>query len=204
MIRTLLALLVLAPILPATAADPEAGQSKAAQCAACHGSDGNSVVGQWPKLAGQHADYIARQTRMVRDGERSVPEMEPLVAGLSDEDIADIAAYYSTQTVSAGVADEELVALGRRLYHDGNRDMDIPACAACHGPTGAGIPGANFPMLRGQHADYTEGRLNAYRDGQTHGDDDPYSEIMVAVARFLNDEDIRAVASYIEGLHPAR
>lgn len=203
MYRILAAILALAPSLAAASPDAEAGQSKAAQCAACHGADGNSVVGQWPKLAGQHADYIARQTRMVRDGERSVPEMEPMVAGLSDEDIADIAAYYAAQTVSPGVADEALVGPGRRLYQDGNREMDIPACAACHGPTGAGIPGTGFPMLRGQHADYTESRLNAYREGQTHGDD-PYSEIMVAVARFLSDEEIRAVASYIEGLHPAR
>lgn len=202
--RILAAILILAPVLAAASPDPDAGQTKAAQCAACHGVDGNSTVSQWPKLAGQHADFTARQTRMVRDGQRNVPEMAPLVAGLSDQDIADIAAFYATQTVSPGVADDDLVALGRRLYHDGNRETDIPACAACHGPAGAGIPGAHFPMLRGQHADYTEARLRAYREGRTHGDEDPYSEIMVAVSRFLSDNEIQAVASYIEGLHAVR
>lgn len=199
---------VLAAVLPLAAmaigeGDPEAGREKAAVCASCHGMDGNSQVAQWPKLAGQHPEYTARQTRMVRDGQREIPEMAGMVAGLSDQDIADIAAWYDSQTVKPGVADEAFVELGRKVYQAGAPDRGVPACMACHGPVGDGIPGAHFPMLRGQHADYTAERLRLYRDGETHGGDDPYSQIMVGVAEGLADDEIEAVASYIEGLHRA-
>lgn len=185
------------------AGDPQAGESKAGVCAACHGMDGNSQIPQWPKLAGQHEDYLARQTRMVRDQQRDVPQMYPIVMNLSDEDIDDISAWYASQTIKPGVADEALVEAGRTLYHSGNPDSGIPACMGCHGPTGNGIPGAGFPMLRAQHAEYTADRLRRYRNGETNGEEDSYSEIMVAVSNNLTDAEIEAVSSYIEGLHRA-
>ena len=202
--RFMVMLLALAPMMAVAVGDPEAGEQKSAVCAACHGMDGNSEIAQWPKLAGQHADYAARQTRMVRDQVRDIPEMYPMVMDLSDQDIADIAAFYAEQTLQPGVADEELVDLGRRIYQDGNRESGVPACAACHGPAGEGIPGAYYPLIRAQHADYTTDRLQRYRDGETNGDDDPFSQMMVGVAARLTDEEINAVSSYIEGLHRAR
>lgn len=204
MARIIVMLLALAPLMAVAVGDPEAGEQKSAICAACHGADGNSVVSAWPKIAGQHADYAARQTRMVRDQQREVPEMYPMVMNLSDQDIADIAAFYAQQSLEPGVADEELVEAGRRLYMDGNRESGVPACAACHGPSGQGIPGAYYPVVQAQHADYTSDRLQRYRAGETNGDDDPFSLMMVGVAAQLTDEEIEAVSSYIEGLHRAR
>ncbi len=204
MARFLVLILALMPMLALAVGDPEAGEQKAASCAACHGADGNSVVAAWPKIAGQHADYAARQTRLVRDGRRDVPEMIPFVMNLSDQDIADIAAFYEQQALEPGVADEDLVALGRKIYHDGNRETGVPACAACHGPAGEGIVGAHYPVVRAQHADYSADRLRRYRAGEHNGDDDMYSLIMVGVSARLTDEEIEAVSSYMEGLHAAR
>ncbi len=203
MARIMVMWLALLPMLALAVGDPEAGEQKAANCAACHGVDGNSSVSVWPKIAGQHADYAARQTRLIRDQQRVVPEMYPFVMNLSDQDIADISAFYAIQALEAGVADEELVALGRRIYHDGNHETGVPACAACHGPAGEGIPGAHFPVVRAQHADYAADRLRRYRAGETN-EDDPFSVIMVEVSAELSDEEIEAVSSYIEGLHVAR
>jgi len=123
---------------------------------------------------------------------------------LSDQDIADIAAFYEQQSLEPGVADEDLVALGRKIYHDGNRETGVPACAACHGPAGNGVPGAHYPVVRAQHADHSADRLRRYRAGEHNGDDDMYSLIMVGVAARLTDEEIEAVSSYMEGLHVAR
>jgi len=204
MARFIAILLALAPLAALASGDPVAGEQKAAVCAACHGADGNSAVAAWPKIAGQHHDYLARQTRMVRDQTRDVAQMYGLVMNLSDEDIDDISAYYAQQTIEPGVADEAYVELGRKVYHDGNRDSGVPACAACHGPAGGGIPGAHYPMLRAQHADYTADRLNRYRAGEVNGGGDPYSRIMAGVAANLTDEEIQAVSSYIEGLYQAR
>ena len=206
MLRIAIAAMALAILFPAAAiaaGDPKAGQSKASVCAACHGVDGNSQVTQWPKIAGQHEDYLARQARMVRDQQRDVAQMYPIVMNLSDEDIADISAWYASQTIKPGVADEALVEQGRALFHGGNPAAGVPACMGCHGPTGNGIPGAGFPMVRGQHASYTADRLRRYRDGETNGEDDPYSKIMVGVAENLIDSEIEAVSSYMEGLHRA-
>jgi len=200
MLRITLALAVLgiaASNLASAAGDPAAGQAKAAVCAACHGMDGNSQIAQWPKIAGQHEDYLARQTRMVRDQQRSVPQMYPLVMNLSDPDIADISAWYASQTIKAGVADDALVETGRALYHGGSIDRGIPACMACHGPAGNGIPGTGWPMLRAQHATYTADRLRRYRNGETNGPNDANSATMAAIAAGLSDAEIEALASYI-------
>lgn len=206
MARFLVMLLASAPLLVQAqiVGDPEAGQEKAAVCASCHGMDGNSQVSMWPKLAEQHAGYAARQSRLIREQKRNVPTMYPLVADMSDQDLADISAYYEQQALKPGVADEALVEQGEAVYQAGNPESGVPACAACHGPSGSGIKGAYYPRLNGQHADYTAKRLQDYRNGVTSGEDDPYSKIMVAVAENMTDEEIEAVSSYIEGLHTAR
>lgn len=203
MVRILMMLLACAPMAAFGDGDPEAGQQKAAACAGCHGMDGNSEVAMWPKLAGQHQDYATRQSILIREQTRNVPAMYPVVMDLSDQDLADIAAWYEQQSIEAGVADEALVEQGKTLYQSGDPDSGVPACSACHGPSGSGVPGAQFPKLRAQHADYTASRLQAYRDGDHHGEDDP-SQIMVTIAEGLTDEEIEAVSSYIEGLHMAR
>ncbi|MCG8465634.1 MAG: cytochrome c4 [Xanthomonadales bacterium] len=203
--RVLLLALALAFTGAAQAAgDAAAGQSKAAVCAACHGADGNSAVPQWPKLAGQHADYIANQVRMVRDGDRQIVEMVGIVAGLSDQDIDDISAYYASQTIKPGSADEAKVALGEKIYRAGNAESGVPACMACHGPTGQGNPASGYPAVAGQHDAYLSNRLQKYRNGQVNGAEDPYSPQMVTVAKELTDEEISAVASYMQGLHSAK
>ncbi len=193
--------------------DPQAGSSKAATCAACHGMDGNSSMPNWPKLAGQHSDYVSRQTRLVRDGGREIIEMIPFVQGLTDQDIADIAAYYATQTGRAGVADDSPIAgrddeatyarLGEKLYRSGKTAEGVPACIACHGAAGRGIPGTGYPSLAGQHATYTAARLRFFEAGGHYdGETDP-STVMTTIAGGLDSTEIDALATYIEGLHRA-
>ena len=184
--------------------DADAGQTKAAVCAACHGVDGNSIVPNWPKIAGQHASYLERQLALIKGGDRSVPEMSGIVISLSDQDMADIAAYYSSQTTSAGLTDEALRANGELLYRGGNAETDIPACMSCHGPAGEGNPLAGYPSLAGQHAVYSEKILTGFRAGTTWGADDSSSQIMADVAKRLTDAEIKAVASYIQGLHSVK
>ena len=206
MARFLVMLLASAPLLAQAqlVGDPEAGEQKSAVCAACHGADGNSQNTIWPKLAGQHADYATRQSIMVREQQREVAAMYPVVANISDQDLADISAYYEQQDLQPGVADEALVDQGEAVYQAGNAESGVPACAACHGPSGSGIPGALYPRLGGQHADYTANRLKDYRNGVVNGGGDPYSRIMAGVAENMTDEEIESVSSYIEGLHTAR
>lgn len=190
--------------------DPQAGAGKASTCAACHGLDGNSPAAEWPKLAGQHEDYVARHTKLVRDGGREVITMLPFVQGLSDQDIADISAHFAVQKVLPGVADDSPIAgrsdtyagLGQQLYRAGKLAAGVPACMACHGPTGRGIPASGFPALAGQHAAYTAARLRFFHDGGQYGegDEDP-STIMVTIAQRLAPAEIDALATYIEGLH---
>ncbi|MFN2335208.1 MAG: cytochrome c [Wenzhouxiangellaceae bacterium] len=204
MLRWGMMLLILAPAALWAMGDAERGAELAGVCAACHGQDGNSSVSNWPKIAGQHADYAARQSRLIREQKRDVPEMYPMVMNLSDQDLLDLAAHYGQFDVEPGVADEELVEHGKRLFQAGDMETGIPSCSGCHGPAGDGIPGAHYPKLRGQHADYTADRLQRYRAGEHNGEDDPYSHIMIAVSRNLTDADIQALSSYIEGLYPAR
>lgn len=188
--------------LPALAiGDADAGQAKAAVCAACHSVDGNSVVPNWPKLAGQHAAYLQRQLALIKGGDRNVPEMAGIVISLTEQDMADIAVYYSSQTTSAGLTDEALRQSGQLLYRSGNADTDIPACTSCHGPAGEGNPLSGYPQLAGQHTVYTEKMLTGFRAGTTWGTDDSNSKIMTDVSKRLTDAEIKAVASYIQGLH---
>jgi len=197
-----LSLLAWLPLL--AAGDADAGQGKSAVCAACHGADGNSIVTNWPRLAGQHSAYLERQLGLIRDGSRPVPEMAGIVVSLSKQDIADISAYFSAQTTAAGLADEALLASGEMLYRAGNSEKDIPACMSCHGPAGKGNPLSGYPSLAGQHAVYSEKMLKGFRAGSLWGDDDAYSKIMTEVANRLTDAEIKAVSSYIQGLHAAQ
>lgn len=190
--------------LPAFAkGDTAAGQSKSAICAACHGMDGNSTVPTWPKLAGQHEQYLVRQALLIKSGARMVPEMAAIVPGLSEQDIEDISAYFAAQGNSGGVADQSLVELGERIFRAGNAESGVPACMACHGPAGEGNPLAGYPALAGQHAVYTAKMLTKFRNGENYGEKDSPSQIMNGSARELTDEEIQAVASYIQGLYLA-
>jgi cytochrome c553 len=196
-----LSLLLSLPVL--AMGDADAGQGKAAVCAACHGVDGNSIVPNWPKIAGQHESYLQRQITLIKGGDRPVPEMAGIVINLSDQDIADLAAYFSSQTSSAGLADETLFASGQMLYRSGNEKTGIPACMSCHGPVGEGNPLSGYPALAGQHSVYTAKMLTGFRDGVVWGDEDASSAVMTGVANRLTDPEIKAVASYIQGLYSA-
>ena len=181
--------------------DPAAGQAKSAVCAACHGMDGNSAVPNWPKLAGQHEQYLVRQSLLIKSGARSVPEMAGIVAGVSEQDFLDISAFFASQPRKGGVADEKAVELGERIYRAGNAETGVPACMGCHGPAGEGNPLSGYPALAGQHATYTAKMLNGFRDGVNWGEDDKLSHIMVGASAELEDDEIQAVASYIQGLY---
>jgi len=170
------------------------GKTKSATCAACHGADGNSAVADYPKLAGQHATYLESTLKAYRDGSRANAIMQGMAAALTDNDIADLAAYYSGLQISAGAADPELVARGEELYRFGDSEKGISACAACHGPTGYGMESAGFPALHGQWTGYNVSQLQAFREGAR------VNGMMNGVAKNMSDADMKAVASYIEGL----
>lgn len=180
--------------------DATAGQGKAAVCGACHGMDGNSTDPANPRLAGQSEQYIAGQLADFKAGKRMNPIMQGFAQPLSTQDMHDIGAYFATKTSLPGVADQALVEQGQTIYRQGDVDRGIPACMACHGPDGRGNPGARYPQLSGQHAKYIEVRLKGWHDGGTPSDD-AHTKIMVGIAEKLDEKDIAAVASYIEGLH---
>ncbi len=181
---------------PAAKPDLVAGEARfTAACAACHGADGNSGSPANPKLAQQHPEYLVKQLREYKSGVRKNAIMQGMAAGLSDDDMKNIAFWLASKQSKPGFAkDKELVALGERIYRGGIADRQIAACAGCHNPTGAGNP-AQYPRLAGQHADYTQAQLSAYRDGGRQN-----SVQMTQVAAKLNDREIRALADYIAGL----
>ncbi|MBY8928996.1 cytochrome c4 [Pseudomonas sp. Wu6] len=183
------------------AGDATAGQAKAAVCGACHGPDGNSPAPNFPKLAGQGERYLAKQMREIKDGKRVVLEMTGLLANSSDQDIADIAAYFASQKGSVGAADPKLVARGERLFRGGDLDKGLPACTGCHSPNGAGNAAAGFPHLSGQHAAYIAKQLTDFRKEDAGRANDGDAMTMRTIARKLSDEDIAAISSYIQGLH---
>jgi cytochrome c553 len=176
-----------------------AGQAKAATCVACHGVDGNSVNPEWPSLAGQHAQYIVKQLKAFKGGTRTNPTMAPMAMGLSDQDMEDVAAYFSSQTARGLEADNSKVALGQKIYRGGNAATKVAACIACHGPTGRGNPTAAYPSIRGQHSVYVAAQLNAYKAG-TRTTDTANNKMMHDVSVNLSAEEIAAVASYVQGL----
>jgi len=179
------------------AGDAEAGKEKSGTCAACHGSEGISAAPMWPNLAGQHATYTAKQLKEFRDGKRQAPAMAPMAMGLSDEDMADLAAYYASLPAQESVGvDEKFVALGEEVYTRGAEG--VMACTACHGPTGKGIEAAGFPSITGQKIDYTIKTLKDFRSGYRNND---MNGMMRDIAKAMTDEQIEAVANYLTGLH---
>lgn len=200
---------VLAALLAATPGfaakgDAAAGESKAAICAACHGADGNSVDPQYPKLAGQHEEFIAQQLALFKSGKRDNAIMLGFSMMLSDQDMADVGAYYAAQQAKPDIADEAFVAIAKPLYLGGDSKRNIPACMACHGPDGRGNPMSKYPSIAAQHGQYTADLLRRYRDGAVYGDaDDAHAKIMSQVAAKLTDSEIEALASYLQGLHSA-
>jgi len=201
MLRAAVSLLLLVSLPLFAKGDPVAGQAKSAICAACHGMDGNSTVPTWPKLAGQHEQYLVRQATLIKAGDRMVPEMAGIVPGLSEQDIEDISAFFAAQVNNGGVADESKLEIGQRIYRAGNADSGVPACMACHGPAGEGNPLAGYPALAGQHSVYTSKALTGFRAGENWGEKDAPSKIMNGSAAELTDEEIEAVASFLQGLH---
>lgn len=181
------------------AGDPAAGQAKAAVCGACHGPDGNSMAPNFPKLAGQGDRYLEKQLHDIKSGKRQVPEMTGLLTNLSDQDLADLAAYFNSQNGSVGAADPNLVAKGEALFRGGKLDAGMPACTGCHSPNGVGNPMAGFPHLGGQHAQYVTKQLTDFREGNRTNDGD--TMVMRSIAAKLSNKDIEALASYVQGLH---
>ena len=181
------------------AGDAKAGQAKAAVCGACHGPDGNSAAPNFPKLAGQGERYLLKQMHDIKSGNRQVLEMTGLLTNLSDQDLADIAAYFASQSGSVGAADPKLVARGEALFRGGKLEEGMPSCTGCHSPNGAGNAAAGFPHLGGQHAQYVAKQLTDFREGNRTNDGD--NMIMRAIAAKLSNKDIEAVSSYLQGLH---
>ncbi|MGP0170326.1 c-type cytochrome [Pseudomonas sp. NCHU5208] len=181
------------------AGDAQAGQGKVAVCGACHGVDGNSPAPNFPKLAGQGERYLLKQLHDIKSGNRQVVEMTGLLDNLSDQDMADIAAYFASQKMSVGAADPKLVKRGEALFRGGKLEEGMPACTGCHSPNGAGIAAAGYPHLGGQHAQYVAKQLTDFREGNRTNDGD--AMIMRTIASKLSNKDIEAVSSYIQGLH---
>lgn len=174
----------------------EAGRTKAGVCAACHGADGNSVNPEWPSLAGQHASYIVSQLTAYREGRRQNALMSPQAMVLSDEDMHDLAAWFSSQGLTPKEADAALVNRGRQIYTGGDAGRGIAACIACHGPQGRGNPLAGYPAIAGQHATYAAAQLRLYASGEREG----ANAMMRNIASNMTEDDIKAVTSFIQGL----
>jgi cytochrome c553 len=183
---------------PQAATKPDLTQGSAkftAVCASCHGADGNSGTPANPKLAQQHPEYLVKQLQEFKSGARPSPIMQAFAAQLTEAEMKNIAYWAGSQKAKAGFAkDKELVALGERIYRGGIGERQVAACAGCHSPNGAGVP-SQYPRLSGQHADYTDAQLKAFRDGPRKN-----SPQMAQIAARLNDREIRAVADYIAGL----
>ena len=179
--------------------DPISGEGKVMVCAGCHGVDGNSVVGQWPTLAGQRESYLFDQLEHIKDGERVIASMMVLLDAYDYDDLRDMAAYYAAQKVKVGQADKSNIALGEKIYRAGNLDSGVPACTGCHGAKGKGIESAGYPLLSGQKAEYVVTSLVAYQNGQRGYDSKGKS--MQGIAAKLTLEEIQAVANYVSGLY---
>ena len=188
-------------IAPALAQDgsAEAGQGKSLTCAACHGPDGNSVTPEWPNLAGQHEAYVVRQLNAYKNGERQDAGMRGFASTLSDQDMQDLAAYFAAQTLRPRGADPDLVMLGQQIYRGGIPERGVAACIACHGPSGLGNPLAAYPRLSGQHSTYVYNTLQAYASGARRSDAE-MNQMMRNVSELLFENEMRALASYVQGL----
>lgn len=196
---SLFAVLSIALVLPMglQAGDPARGQQLSQACSACHGSDGNSVNPEWPKIAGQHAEYIHKQLMDYKSGRRENALMAGQVANLDEQDMRDLGAFYSRQQMAPGTADEAVAERGERIYRGGIPASGVAACTACHGPTGQGNPAAMFPVVAGQHAQYNSDQLRYFRSEQRANDN---GRMMRNLAARMSDADIRAVSEYMAGL----
>lgn len=184
----------------------EAGAAKVATCTACHGPNGNSTNPMWPRLAGQNAVYVDEQLHLFKDGVRTNPVMMPMATTLSDKDIDNISVYYENQTPVGGEADPSYWKAGQQLYMTGDPQRAIPACVACHGPVGRGNLASGYPALRAQHAEYVIKQLQDFASGARYagaGPNKPHSrngEMMSTIAKLLTPQDMRNVASYVQGM----
>lgn len=181
-----------------SAGDAAKGKEKTATCAGCHGPDGNSPLAMNPKIAGQGEKYMVKQLREFKSGARQNATMAPMASMLSDEDIENVSAYYAQQKAQYMAVEDKYIELGQKLYRSGDADREVPACMACHGPSGNGMPSAGFPALGGQHPEYTKAQLLAFRDGSRDND---ANNVMRDVVRKMSDEQIEALAKYLAGLH---
>lgn len=181
--------------------DPVSGKIKSVTCVACHGADGNSPTPIWPKIAGMEQGYLLKQLLEYQkgtQGNRYDPTMYGIVQNLSQQDLADLAAYYSTQQMTEGTTQQDLLALGQQIYRGGNLATGVPACAACHDANGKGNYLANFPRLGGQNSAYIMDQLNKFKTQARKNDP---NAMMQNIASKLTDKEIEAVASYVAGLH---
>lgn len=179
--------------------DATAGKGKAAICAGCHGVDGNSTNPQWPKLAGQNEKYLVNQLMLFKSNTRKNAIMNAQAAGLSEQDMRDLAAYFSgLETSPAAAASEQQAKKGMKIYMGGNLETGVIACTACHSPDGKGNSPGGFPHLSGQHAEYIALQLNAYKSGERVNAN---LKMMNEIAAKMSDDEITAVAEYIAGLH---
>lgn len=181
--------------------DAEAGKTKSTSlaCVGCHGADGNSPGATFPNLAGQHADYIVQQLQAFKSEDRSEPTMTPMAMPLTEQDMLDLAAYYSSQTVKMNSASEDLVKLGQDIYRGGDKNKDLPACNGCHGPQGLGNPAAQYPSISGQHKEYTLKQLKDYQSGARKPKGN--AAIMRDIAMKMSADEMKAVTDYMQGLH---
>ena len=210
---TMMALyLALASQAFALTGDAEQGEKKALTCGGCHGMDGNSAVPANPKLAGQSEKYLVKQLQEFKSGRRQNAVMAGFASALTDQDMADIAAYYASQVAQPGTAKTESIEVGQALYRGGNPEKGIAACTGCHGAKGYGLPEAGFPRLAGQHAAYTKAQLEAFRaagredlgaKAYRNNDSSNPEELgmMRGIAKKLSDKEIKALSEYIQGLY---
>ena len=183
------------------AGDVDRGKEKSLACVACHGNEGISVSPIWPKLAGQHAKYTAKQLYEFKkgaDGNRNNAVMYGIALTLTDEDISDLSAYYQSLKKSIGVTDDKHLALGQSIYRGGNMEYKIQACIACHGPSGLGNNPAAIPVISGQHADYIFSQLKKFQNDERANDP---NKMMRNIVHRMTDEEMKAVAQYIQGLY---
>lgn len=197
LVLTTLIALTLNSVVAMAIGDPAKGKVKSESCASCHGVDGNSSNPAWPSLAGQHPKYLLKELMDFKAGKRQNELMTPMVAALNQQDMEDLAAYFGSNPLRPGYAEEDQVDLGEKLYRGGNFESGFAACMSCHGPAGSGNPLGAVPVVSGQHSDYIAGQLRAFRSGERSND--PYG-IMRDVAKRMTDREIQAVANYIEGL----
>ena len=187
--------------------DASVGASKAAVCGACHGATGNSSNPEWPSLAGQHHQYLVEQLALFKAGVRIAPTMQPMAVALSPQDMADLGAYFEKQTLLGLEADADQWQMGEKLYRGGDAKRGIPACIGCHGPNGRGNGPARWPQVRAQHSNYLVAQLKAYAGHSRYAAASAgqpaasaYAEAMYDIAARLSEADVKALASYLQGL----